>query len=211
MRVGAELRIARTCALGVVVLGCARPPAAHGQGADGTVATAPCGPASTETEPAPRPQPRSAACEGGDLWKPGPTTSCNSFCLAESVIVSRCIESQRKELVLQAPCECGPANLSAELSGCRWGQMSVVPREAIHGSSHAAVHVDGCKLNLECAPGKLSVVCDGEEDGTGTSLCDCYFNGKPLPLPGTDVWPGEGPGTCHAAAPACLQAAMAAR
>jgi hypothetical protein len=208
MRVGVGSWIARACAGAVLLVGCARPQAAQSQAAEGPCLAVASGRTSPATEPAAWRPPKSAACEGGDLWNAGPASSCNDVCQAESIVVSRCIDFRRTELVLQAPCECGPARLGAELSGCRWGQMSVVPREAIPASTPATVPADGCKLSLECAPGKLSVVCDGEEDGTGTSLCDCYLDGRPLPLPKPKVWPGEGANTCHAAAAACLKAAL---
>jgi hypothetical protein len=209
MTVGVGLRIARISAWAVLLLGCARAKAPQSQAAEGPGVAARSAGRRTEAAPAPRPQPSSVPCEGAaESWHAGPTTSCNSVCLAESMIVSRCIDSHRTQLVLQAPCECGPGSLSAELAGCRWGQMSVVPREAIPASEHAAIPVDGCKLTLDCAPGKLSVVCDGEEDGTGSSLCDCYVNGNPLRISKPSVWPGEGADTCHAAAAVCLKAAL---
>jgi hypothetical protein len=67
--------------------------------------------------------------------------------------------------------------------------------------------VDGCKLELRCHAGKLTVSCDGEQDGAGTSLCDCYLDGESLRLPRSDPWPGEGANTCYAAAALCLQVA----
>jgi hypothetical protein len=145
---------------------------------------------------------------GGESWRPGETTACNSHCRSQSIIVTRCVGSGHEAWLLRAPCECGPATLSPALSSCRFDQLSLVPREVIPPSGESLNHVDGCKLELTCQVGKLTATCDGEEDGTGTSLCDCYLDGQPLLLPKRDPWPGEGAPTCHAAAALCLQVAI---
>ena len=144
-------------------------------------------------------------CLGGESWRSGPTIACSSQCRSRSFVVTRCVGSRREEAVLQAPCECGPAVLSAELSECRLEQLSLIPLQFIPPGPAFANHVDGCKLELACRPGKLTVTCDGEQDGTGTSLCECYRDGQTVRLPRSDPWVGEGAHTCHAAAALCLQ------
>ena len=146
-------------------------------------------------------------CLGGESWRPGETTACNSHCRSDSFIVTRCVESRREETRLRAPCECGPATLSPALSSCHFDQLTLVPLQVIPRASEPVNQVDGCKLELTCHAGKLSINCDGEQDGTGTSLCDCYLDGRPLRLPKRDPWAGEGANTCHSAAALCLQVA----
>jgi hypothetical protein len=64
---------------------------------------------------------------------------------------------------------------------------------------------DGCDATFYC-PGARTVLvrCDGENDGTGTSLCDCEENGRRASVSGTV--PGEAPDSCLAAAERCLAA-----
>ncbi|MDF3071084.1 MAG: hypothetical protein K0R38_6685 [Polyangiaceae bacterium] len=145
-------------------------------------------------------------CLGGESWRPGPTLACSSQCRSQSFVVTRCVGPRREEAVLQAPCECGPAALSPKLSGCRLQQLSLMPLQFVPPQRAFENRVDGCKLELACQPGKLTITCDGEQDGTGTSLCECYRDGQTVRLPRTDPWPGDGAHTCHAAAALCLEA-----
>lgn len=163
-------------------------------------------PAAASSAPDSAPEPEAALdCLGGESWKSGPTIDCSSQCRSRSFVVTRCVGSRLEEAVLQAPCECGPAALSPELSGCRLEQLSLIPLQFIPPRPAFVNHVDGCKLELACQPGKLTVACDGEQDGTGTSLCECYRDGQTVRLPKNDPWAGEGAHTCHAAAALCLQ------
>ena len=161
--------------------------------------------ASSAPESASKPE-ATVDCLGGESWQSGPTIACSSQCRSRSFVVTRCVDSRREEAVLQAPCECGPAELSPELAGCRLEQLSLTPLQVIPPKPAFVNRVDGCKLELACQPGKLTVACDGEQDGTGTSLCECYRDGQTVRLPKSDPWPGEGAHTCHAAAALCLQA-----
>ncbi len=201
--------MARTCALWLA-LGCTGQIAVQSQAALAPRSAASSEPADAVALAAPSSSAR-VDCLGGESWRPGATTVCNDQCRAQGFIVSSCIDSGRKETLLQAPCECGPAELSSELAGCRWGQLTLVPQQVVPRSADVAGKVDGCKLDLQCQPGKLTVGCDGEEDGTGTSLCDCYIDGRTLRLPKSDPWVGEGATTCHAAAALCLKVARSAR
>jgi hypothetical protein len=145
-------------------------------------------------------------CLGGESWRSGPTVACSPQCRSRSFVVTRCLGPRREEAVLQAPCECGPAALSPELSDCRLEQLSLIPLQFIPPTPAFVNRVDGCKLELACQPGKLTVTCDGEQDGTGTSLCECYRDGLTVRLPRSDPWAGEGARTCYAAAALCLRA-----
>jgi hypothetical protein len=191
--------VARTCAVWLP-LGCT------GRAAMTSHAAAePPAPASSAPDSA-APSKVLPECFGGESWRAGPTAVCNSQCRARSFVVTRCVESRREDALLQAPCECGPSALSPELSGCRLEQLSLVPLQVMPRSAEFVNRVDGCQLELACQPGKLTVTCDGEEDGTGTSLCECYRDGQTVRLPRSEPWPGEGAETCHAAAALCLQA-----
>jgi len=61
---------------------------------------------------------------------------------------------------------------------------------------------DGCKLGLRCDGRDLWVECDGENDGTNTSLCECWRDGQQQRISGSP-YAGEGPDACFAAAAAC--------
>ena len=37
---------------------------------------------------------------------------------------------------------------------------------------------DGCEATYTCNAGTMVVTCDGENDGTNTSLCSCHLNGQ---------------------------------
>jgi hypothetical protein len=64
---------------------------------------------------------------------------------------------------------------------------------------------DGVSLTLSCGKMLLDVTCDGENDGTGTSLCTCRREGEEVRLPG-NPWPGEGISVAYGVAERCLSA-----
>jgi hypothetical protein len=64
---------------------------------------------------------------------------------------------------------------------------------------------DQCRGTFFCPGARtILVTCDGENDGTTTSLCDCEERGKRASL--SDTVPGEAPDSCLAAADRCLKA-----
>ena len=64
---------------------------------------------------------------------------------------------------------------------------------------------DQCAANYTCADGHTYVLeCDGENDGTGTSLCTCYVDGQYQREASEPVFPGEGAAACSAAADLCI-------
>jgi hypothetical protein len=72
--------------------------------------------------------------------------------------------------------------------------------KASEHSSH-----DGCDATFFCPGARtIQVSCDGENDGTMTSLCDCQ-EGERRAAPSAPV-PGEAPDSCLAGVDYCLQA-----
>lgn len=90
-----------------------------------------------------------------------------------------------------APAEAAPP------SSCTVSSLETVPTKESRN--------DQCRGTFFC-PGARTVLvtCDGENDGTNTSLCDCEERGKRASLGGTV--PGEAPDSCLAAADRCLAA-----
>lgn len=93
-------------------------------------------------------------------------------------------------------CDCAPKKQLAELAGCSTNYVSVIP---------SVSYTDGCRLGLRCGGSDLWVECDGENDGTNTSLCECWRDGEQKRMAGSP-YPGEGPDACFAAAVACTKA-----
>jgi membrane-bound inhibitor of C-type lysozyme len=63
---------------------------------------------------------------------------------------------------------------------------------------------DQCTIRFMCSTStRLEVKCDGENDGTFTSLCECFIDGTHVALEG--VFAGEAPDSCLAATSKCLQ------
>jgi hypothetical protein len=64
---------------------------------------------------------------------------------------------------------------------------------------------DECRASFSCDDGRrVSVSCDGENDGTSTSLCECQVDGRSISLP--NPIRGEAPLSCERAFEACLSA-----
>jgi hypothetical protein len=98
----------------------------------------------------------------------------------------------------EAPPPPAPRSEAAVPTGnCTVGELTV---SATDQSAH-----DVCRANFHC-PGARTVLvtCDGENDGTTTSLCECEERGKRASVSGTV--PGEGPDSCLAAGDRCLVA-----
>jgi hypothetical protein len=67
---------------------------------------------------------------------------------------------------------------------------------------------DGCEGTFRCTTGTIIVTtCDGENDGSGTSLCACVADGEPIPI--EDLTPGEAPDSCYASLGRCFAALYA--
>jgi hypothetical protein len=82
------------------------------------------------------------------------------------------------------------------LAGCElWSSSS-------NGSDFSPT--DGCGASYECDDSlSFSVHCDGENDGTFTSLCACSDGTTHWNIP--DVIQGEAPDSCNNAAALCLE------
>jgi hypothetical protein len=99
-----------------------------------------------------------------------------------------------------APSGSGAAPVSADAApdgSCTEGSVVVKPSPESR--------TDGCNATFYCPGARtILVTCDGENDGTGTSLCDCEERGQRASVNGTV--PGEAPDSCRAAAERCLRA-----
>ncbi len=85
----------------------------------------------------------------------------------------------------------------APAGSCTGGPLEITPSEKSA--------TDRCDATFYCPGARtILVTCDGENDGTGTSLCDCEERGKRASVNGTV--PGEAPDSCIAAAGRCLLA-----
>lgn len=97
--------------------------------------------------------------------------------------------------VSKAPAECGVQRRDPEVGGCNVQLFRTRPSE--HSKT------DACDLVLRCSRVQTVVTCDGENDGTATSLCECTRGGTSVTLP-QSVYSGESPQSCIAAAQQCL-------
>jgi hypothetical protein len=79
-------------------------------------------------------------------------------------------------------------------SACQRESIKVFPSELSQTDRCVAVHA--CESGVT-----LTVDCDGENDGTNTSLCNCIVDGKNRSP--DHVITGEAPESCHAALPIC--------
>lgn len=71
----------------------------------------------------------------------------------------------------------------------------------LDGSEHS--RTDSCQVSFSCDDGQqLSITCDGENDGTNTSLCECQFGDRPWSL--SAPVRGEAPLSCEHAVEPCL-------
>ncbi len=99
----------------------------------------------------------------------------------------------------EPPCICEPEPKPPELAACTTRQVTVSPSELSP--------TDQCGVALSCRDRDLWVECDGESDGTGTSLCSCWLDRRPVTLRG-NPYTGEGPRACFSAAVACVAAGL---
>jgi hypothetical protein len=99
--------------------------------------------------------------------------------------------------VLASNAGSAPAAEPAAPGSCTVGKLETIPTELSR--------TDHCRGTFYC-PGARTILvgCDGENDGTNTSLCECEERGKRA-SPSKPV-PGEAPDSCIAAADLCLAA-----
>ena len=113
-------------------------------------------------------------------------------------------------------CEVPPGG--AEVTGVlrrRDGRWSLDARRFVHRVGQCSQRsvgliaelspTDRCRASFDCDDGReVSVSCDGENDGTDTSLCECELDGRTRPLP--NPIRGEAPFSCERALELCLAA-----
>lgn len=89
-----------------------------------------------------------------------------------------------------------------------WDCSSVVtpaPSRECETVSEGKPAADQCEATFDCGDqGLLEVLCDGENDGTNTSLCECTRDGVPVDAVYQGLYPGEDASTCVAASVDCL-------
>jgi hypothetical protein len=140
-----------------------------------------------------------AACMNeGDIARDWVAAACSETCSSARIVQRRCEGSRWQELPpIEPTCECAPKKVPSVLKACVVKRVELTPTKL--GAS------DTAKLTLSCGETALQVDCDGEQDGTGTSLCTCYRNGEEVRIPG-DPWPGEGIEVSYRVAERCLRA-----
>ncbi len=93
----------------------------------------------------------------------------------------------------ETPAACATANTA--LLECLYPPL---PSECVTQNLDAGF--DGCEWSRVCDVAEYLIRCDAEDDGYGTSLCDCLLNGKYV----TDITTkGIGALACAQAAEAC--------
>jgi predicted esterase len=97
--------------------------------------------------------------------------------------------------VSKSPAECGVERRDPVVAGCNLQLFRTRPS--------AQSKTDACDLVMRCGRVQTVVTCDGENDGTGSSLCECTRNGVAVQLP-QSVYAGEAPQSCVAAAQQCV-------
>lgn len=97
--------------------------------------------------------------------------------------------------VSKAPAECGVQGRDPDVAGCNLQLFRTRPSELSK--------TDACDLVMRCGRVQTVVTCDGENDGTGSSLCECTRNGTAVQL-ASNVFAGEAPQSCLAAAQQCV-------
>jgi predicted esterase len=133
---------------------------------------------------------------------PGSTARCAVYeaepCDRRSVgyrsLTFECVNSVWTQ-VAKSPAECGVQRRDPKISGCNLQLLRTHPSELSK--------TDRCDLVVRCNGIQSVVACDGENDGTDTSLCECTRNGAPVTLP-QSLYPGEAPQSCITAAQQCV-------
>lgn len=101
----------------------------------------------------------------------------------------------------KSPAECGIAGRDPELAGCNVQLLRTRPSDQSK--------TDACDLVMRCGSAQTVVTCDGNNDGTGGSSCQCTRKGTSVALP-QSLYAGEAPQSCIAAAQQCLESGSSA-
>jgi hypothetical protein len=143
-------------------------------------------------------EPRPDCSEGEAEQREFIPVECSPTCTGHEVFVRYCADGRWNSKTLEANCALCPASLPPALALCRIDRTTIEPNEL---SS-----TDGCKLELSCGSEKLLTECDGENDGTNTSLCTCRRNGAESRRVSSKPIQGEAPESCLRTAEKCLTA-----
>ena len=135
------------------------------------------------------------ACDDGKVEHRFLPVECNPKCTAHTTVVRRCVAGRWNEERIDADCAPCPTAITTALAGCELEHTTLKPSEL---SAR-----DGCELRLRCGKTAVRTECDGENDGTNTSLCDCERDGVRDQHVLKDLYQGEGPDSCLAAAVHC--------
>ena len=161
---------------------------------------APCNEPPETYEPA-RPPPHVAAddvepaCDDGKVEHRFLPVECNPACTAHTTVIRRCVAGRWDEERIEADCAPCPTAITTALAGCELEHTMLKPSELSPR--------DGCELRLRCGNTAVQTQCDGENDGTNTSLCECERDGVRDAHVLKDLYQGEGPDSCLAAAVHC--------
>jgi len=98
--------------------------------------------------------------------------------------------------ISRAPAECGVEHADPTVEGCSLQLFRTRPSEASK--------TDACDLVMRCGRVQTVVTCDGKNDGSGQSTCQCSRNGTTVEL-SSNEYAGEAPTSCLAAAEACVR------
>jgi hypothetical protein len=135
------------------------------------------------------------ACEEGKVEHQFRPVECSPACTAHTTVIRRCVAGAWNEELVEADCRPCPAALPAALAGCELEHTTLKPSELSAS--------DGCVLRLRCGNTAVQTECDGENDGTNTSLCECERDGVRDAHVLKNLYQGEGPESCLAAAVHC--------
>jgi hypothetical protein len=134
-------------------------------------------------------------CEDGREVRAGQPVECSPTCSGHWTEIRRCIGGRWNIKRFEADCSLCPSALTPDLAGCALEHTRLK-------ASEQSVR-DGCTLSLNCGSTEVDVTCDGENDDTNTSLCDCTRDGVRDEHALKNLYQGEAPDSCLAAAVHC--------
>lgn len=135
------------------------------------------------------------ACDDGKVEHRFWPVECSPSCTAHTTVIRRCVAGRWNEESIEADCGLCPTAITTALAGCELEHTTLKPSELSPR--------DGCVLRLRCGNTAVQTYCDGENDDTNTSLCDCERDGVRDAHALKDLYQGEGPESCLAAAVHC--------
>jgi hypothetical protein len=134
-------------------------------------------------------------CEGDQVGRRYTPVQCSPTCTAHATDIIRCVDNHTTVEHVEADCRPCPSAVPPAIADCTFEQMTLRPGEQSP--------LDMCRVQLRCGSMAVLTWCDGENDGTGTSLCECARDGVRDEHVLKNPYQGEGPGPCFAAAAHC--------